>query len=970
MYLIDNNLPHLPRFLLNLSIQDIQCINEMTTFVRDSKFRNIEIKLEKREKFYEQLRVSSNALDGNASICCNSKFIAYNDSSGGSSTIAVLPLSSTGKNHIPISSPAYQQPLIRAHSQAVQDFKFDNFNRHLLYSCATDGHLKLWEIPSAGYIVDCTNPIKTLSSTKGSPLRGISVHPSASGIVAARGSRDIFVFSSETSNEIFSSGEVFTGDLQSLSWSYDGKLLVTTSKDKYIRLFDLRQTGSSVIATVQGHTGIRSTSSTWLGDSPYLVTVGHSSSLDRELLIWDHRNMSEFVKRERIDGSTSALIPLFDSDLNLLLLAGKGDTTVRLYEQGACSSDLFPIANTPVGDLIRGAALLPKQSLDVMSCEVLRLLKLTENAIQPVSFIVPRKEKTKFHEDLYPPTSWEVSPSLTSDEWKSGSDAIPKREPLKPLGGSDIEIAVATIADEILIDSEMVSQDDDAVIEQSSSPSKIASKFASVLKYRHMYGTEYPKASTFFNLTPQLASADSPLIACSDKYWAIPYQGGGGPVYVSLLSKYGKVEPTCPLINGHKSSVLDISFSPFHSNIMATGSTDSTVKIWSLPDLEDQVSMSPLFESDAIASFSTHRNSVRTCNFHPTVEGLVVTSSLDMTVRLHDIHAGVEVSCTELEGVAEGGQVNSVSFNYDGSLLSLACKDRVVRIMDPRANKITLSTPTNSILGRNLGACWCYNGPSNSSIVTVSSSSSGLRQMNLWDPRMMNQSLQTISIDNASGQLFPIFDEDSQVVYLAGKGDTIIRYYELFHPENSNPNIMKANEFQTSKDPIAGICMLPKRTCNVKNVEVSKFLKLTTDAVIPISFVVPRADSLKQYFQDDIFSPTRSKTTSVSIEEWKTLEILPSPSYESLKPDDMMNVSEKPVEEDSTSAKRPQVFKAEIDKQEAENKQRDETFTRLQNLAIQRSKFHPNASNSVKIKAEAKLVNENANEVEDDEWDD
>ncbi|PIO12169.1 hypothetical protein AB205_0214270 [Aquarana catesbeiana] len=39
----------------------------------------------------------------------------------------------------------------------------------------------------------------------------------------------------------------------------------------------------------------------------------------------------------------------------------------------------------------RGLALVPKLCLDVMSCELLRLLQLTDRFIIPISFSVPRK---------------------------------------------------------------------------------------------------------------------------------------------------------------------------------------------------------------------------------------------------------------------------------------------------------------------------------------------------------------------------------------------------------------------------------------------------------------------------------------------------------------------------------------------------------------------------------------------------
>ena len=35
--------------------------------------------------------------------------------------------------------------------------------------------------------------------------------------------------------------------------------------------------------------------------------------------------------------------------------------------------------------------MVPKQALDVMSCEVIRVLQLTDNCIIPISYQVPRK---------------------------------------------------------------------------------------------------------------------------------------------------------------------------------------------------------------------------------------------------------------------------------------------------------------------------------------------------------------------------------------------------------------------------------------------------------------------------------------------------------------------------------------------------------------------------------------------------
>jgi WD40 repeat protein len=407
----------------------------MASFVRESKFRHCHVALAPREEHYEQLRVANTASDGN-NVSCNSQFLAYIDNAAGGAAVAVLPLSSVGKNHIPVLAPTYQQPLIRAHSSPVQDLAFSGLNtqKNRIYTCSSDATLKLWDIPVNGFIVDSVSALSVHSSANSVPFRGIACHTSVENIVAARGTRDVFVFdtSVEASRPIFSIGaDVFgANDLQSFAWSFDGALLLTTGKDKTLRQFDIRSS-TTPVTTLCPHGGNRNSRAIWLGNSPYFLSCGHTATQDREFTVWDSRNTETVVKRERIDSSTGMIIPLFDTDTNLLILSGKGDTSARLYEFDPSSGAIFAVSNTPLGDVIKGASMLPKQANNLMACEVLRMLKLTDNSIQPVSYTVPRKEKLKFHDDLYPPTFWEIPPSATTEDWKGGATVIPTPQPLE-----------------------------------------------------------------------------------------------------------------------------------------------------------------------------------------------------------------------------------------------------------------------------------------------------------------------------------------------------------------------------------------------------------------------------------------------------------------------------------------------------------------------------------------------------------
>ena len=410
----------------------------------------------------------------------------------------------------------------------------------------------------------------------------------------------------------------------------------------------------------------------------------------------------------------------------------------------------------------------------------------------------------------------------------------------------------------------------------------------------------------------------------------------------------------------------------------------------------------------------THTNSIRTVTFHPTVAGLLCSTAQDMTVRHFDVEQGAEAGCMS---VPEAVTVN-VSYNYDGSLLALAGKDRSVRIVDPRANKVVLSTESglaaglagfrgsvsatgNPHLGRNLRVAWCCTrtGANADPLITVSAGSSGLRQLHLWAPRSLSAPVITKSIDSASGQLFPLFDETMNTLFLAGKGDTIVRTYEMLFLDETTPGsaatgpstlpsmLEKSTDFQSSSDPVAGICMMPKHACDVRNVEVARLLKLTTDALTPISFKVPRADHLKAYFHDDLFPPVRAQRSLATAPDWECEDTdvsLFQPILESLQPDGMEAISvSTPEPTPSSTRSKVDSFKEELKRQEEESRLREDRFSRLQQMAVQNAQYNRNLSGgtasaglksaTASVLAAAAMAGQaaEAEEVDsDDNWDD
>ena len=117
-------------------------------------------------------------------------------------------------------------------------------------------------------------------------------------------------------------------------------------------------------------------------------------------------------------------------------------------------------------------------------------------------------------------------------------------------------------------------------------------------------------------------------------------------------------------------------------------------------------------------------------------------------------------------------------------------------------------------------------------------------------------------LDNSNGLLFPFYDEDTNMIYLCGKGDSAIRYFE-YTPDP--PYIHYLNTHQSS-DPQRGIGWMAKRGLNVTQCEISKFYKLHNSGLCEvITMTVPRKSEL---FQEDLYPDTAAQEASISAEEW------------------------------------------------------------------------------------------------------
>ncbi|KRF80720.1 coronin-7 isoform X3 [Drosophila virilis] len=371
------------------------------------------------------------------------------------------------------------------------------------------------------------------------------------------------------------------------------------------------------------------------------------------------------------------------------------------------------------------------------------------------------------------------------------------------------------------------------------------------------------KASKYKNAAPIVPKAEACVreisvgsyqtygnnIAASAAFMAFNWEHSGSSVAVLPLDDCGRKSKTMPLLHGHTDTVTDLKFSPFHDGLLATASQDCLVKIWHIPEKGLEQSL-----SDPEAVFSHKQRRVETIGFHPTADGLLYSTAAGC-VALFDVAAQKEIfSNNEHPEV-----IQSASWREDGTVLATSCKDKCVRIFDPRAagSPIQMLAESHQSI-TDSRVVWLGN---QTRILTTGFDAARLRQVIIRDIRNFNVPVKTLELDCSTGILMPLFDADTNMLFLAGKGDTTINYLEI---TDKDPYLIEG--LRHTGEQTKGACLVPKRALKVMEAEVNRVLQLTSNMVIPIMYQVPR----KTYrdFHADLYPETAGYRTDLVASEW------------------------------------------------------------------------------------------------------
>ncbi|MEQ9672044.1 WD40 domain-containing protein [Coleofasciculus sp. G2-EDA-02] len=169
---------------------------------------------------------------------------------------------------------------------------------------------------------------------------------------------------------------------------------------------------------------------------------------------------------------------------------------------------------------------------------------------------------------------------------------------------------------------------------------------------------------------------------------------------VKLWTRQGKLLKT---IAAHQKPVNSVSFSD-NGKTLATGSDDTTIKLWNQDGTWQK-------------TLSGHQDGVTSVNFSPDGQRLA-SSSTDQTVKLWQIDGRLDKTL-----IGHQGTVWGVTFSPDGSLIASASEDKTVKLWSRNGRLI------KTLRGHRDAVNWVTFSPDGELIASASSD----RTVNLWN---------------------------------------------------------------------------------------------------------------------------------------------------------------------------------------------------------------------------------------------
>ena len=271
-----------------------------------------------------------------------------------------------------------------------------------------------------------------------------------------------------------------------------------------------------------------------------------------------------------------------------------------------------------------------------------------------------------------------------------------------------------------------------------------------------------------------------------------------------------------------KSPVYDFQFARHDLSLLASSSRlDGHIRLWDLSTHDSQENVGTRIYKSAHIYLTGHSKRVESLKFHPTYRDILASSSTDGTLRLwsmEHMQPKIRLTCSSLD---TPNYPQSFDFNSSGNALVSVNSAATLEWYDPRSSTLPIqSSLTSHISSKPCRASWSH--ISNNSIVSTGFDKKSVRNVLMWDTRNLQSPVQSLASRTGSGfaHLQPIWDLTLPLLYLTARNDNL-QVLEL------SSGLLKEIAVMQMEKQVSALHMLPKSLCSTPKCEIAKFLRLS-----------------------------------------------------------------------------------------------------------------------------------------------
>ncbi|KAF9126479.1 Coronin-7 [Mortierella sp. 14UC] len=379
---------------------------------------------------------------------------------------------------------------------------------------------------------------------------------------------------------------------------------------------------------------------------------------------------------------------------------------------------------------------------------------------------------------------------------------------------------------------------------------------ANISKYRNAVGKAAKHEEAYTDLKPSTnATSDTSQLVKVSQSWIAYKHASIGTVGILPVGTVGRVGADVHLLNAHGAGISDWEFSPFDSNILITGSDSGEVKVWLVSTDGESIST----ELTVAISTGTAKP-VDAIVHHPSAHGIVATTSNNL-VQIWDYMdktQGSTITSASLT-LTHPNAVFSMSWKGDGTLLATTCKDTQIRVFDPRLQDTPVQIGQGPAGNRPSRVVWLGE---KDLLFTLGFNKMRERENAVWSSTDLSKPLEVKRLDSSSGLALPLYDEDTSILFLPSRGESIIRWMEI---ADSAPFMTEGIAF-SAQGPVAGAAFFPKQLLKVMQTEIVRLVTVNANGLWPINVSIPRRAYLD--FHADLYPETKSAVPGLEASEW------------------------------------------------------------------------------------------------------